>query len=168
MDRRSVSISRYTVPIVHSASAIPRWRSLLFVPAHVSRFVDAAHHRGADGAVLDLEDSVPQDLKEEGRRQLPGSVISDTQKLRDVAIQARRLGFVGALAIHPTQLAILNEAFSPSAEEFEWARRVLAAERDAAAEGRGAFAVDGKMVDAPVVRKAREIIAMGPEAEPGI
>lgn len=47
----------------------------------------------------------------------------DTHKLRETAVHARRLGFAGALAIHPTQVAIFNETFSPSAQELEWAIR---------------------------------------------
>ncbi|WP_287201708.1 CoA ester lyase [Mesorhizobium sp.] len=300
-----------TFAAVESAMSVPRWRSLLFVPVHVPRFVEAAHERGADGVILDLEDSVPQDRKGEARKRLPESVaklarrgasvlvrvnrglralavdldaavmagvdalvlpktdsaewvleianavselerernlplgrirflaqietpaalqrlaaiasahprmvamalgpedfsaavggspefdllltpnlsvlfaaraagllplgfigsigeFSDTHKLRETAAQARRLGFVGALAIHPTQVAIFNEAFSPSDQEVEWARHVLAAEKEAAAQGRGAFALEGKMVDAPVVQRAREIIAMGTKAELGV
>ncbi|OHV63483.1 citryl-CoA lyase [Mesorhizobium sp. LCM 4577] len=297
-----------TLPSVETAMSVPRWRSLLFVPAHVPRFVETAHERGADGVILDLEDSVPHDQKGEARRQVPecvakvgrkgasvlvrvnhglralaadldaavivgvdalvlpktdsaewvleianavselererslpmgrirflaqietpgalqrlaaialahprmvamalgpedfsaavggspefdlllapnlsvlfaaraagllplgfvGSIgeFSDSDKLREAATRARRLGFVGALAIHPTQVAIFNEAFSPSAQELEWAHRVVAAQSDFSARGRGAFAVDGKMVDAPVIQRAREIIALGPQAE---
>lgn len=291
------------VPAVESAMSVPRWRSLLFVPAHVPRFVEAAHERGADGVILDLEDSVPQDQKGEARRQLPASVakvarngasvlvrvnrglralaadldaavmrgvdalvlpktdsaewiseianalselerernlapggirflaqietpgalqrlaaiasahprmvamalgpedfsaaiggapefdllltpnlsvlfaaraagllplglvgsigdFSDTHKLREAAVHARRLGFAGALAIHPTQVAIFNEAFSPGAQELEWALRVVAAENDAATRGLSAFSLNGKMIDPPVVRRAHEILAL--------
>ncbi|PBB89079.1 CoA ester lyase [Mesorhizobium sp. WSM3864] len=297
-----------TSPSVETPMSVTRWRSLLFVPTHVPRFVETAHERGADGVILDLEDSVPQDQKGEARRHLPecvakvcrkgasvlvrvnhglralaadleaaviagvdalvlsktdsaewvleianavselerekslplgrirflaqietpgalqrleaialahprmvamalgpedfsaavggspefdlllapnlsvlfaaraagllplgfvGSIgeFSDSDKLREAATRARRLGFVGALAIHPTQVAIFNEAFSPSAQELEWAHRVVAAQSDFSARGRGAFAVDGKMVDAPVIQRAREIIALGPKAE---
>ncbi|WP_245331295.1 HpcH/HpaI aldolase/citrate lyase family protein [Mesorhizobium sophorae] len=292
-----------TLPAVEGAMSVPRWRSLLFVPAHVPRFVKTAHERGADGVILDLEDSVPQDQKREARRELADSVakvsrrgasvlvrvnrglralaadldaaviagvdalvlpktdsaewvieianavselerernlppgrirflaqietpgalqrlaaiasahprmvamalgpedfsaavggapefdlllapnlsvlfaaraagllplgfigsigeFSDTEKLREVATHARRLGFAGALAIHPTQVAIFNEAFSPSAQELEWAHRVVAAEDDATTRGLSAFSLDGKMVDPPVVRRAREILAL--------
>ncbi|MER9851953.1 CoA ester lyase [Mesorhizobium sp. M0106] len=291
------------VPAVESAMSVPRWRSLLFVPAHVPRFVEAAHERGADGVILDLEDSVPHDQKGQARRQLPESVakvgrkgcsvlvrvnrglralaadldaavmagvdalvlpktesaewvseiadavlelerernlepggiqflaqietpgplqrlaaiasshrrmvamalgpedfsaavgaapgfdllltpnlsvlfaaraagllplgfvgsigdFSDTDKLREAAVQARRLGFAGALAIHPTQVAIFNEAFSPSEQELEWARCVVAAENDAATRGLSAFSLNGKMIDPPVVRRAHEILAL--------
>ncbi|MER9708427.1 CoA ester lyase [Mesorhizobium sp. M0204] len=294
---------RDTVPALESPRSVPCWRSLLFVPAHVPRFVEAAHERGADGVILDLEDSVPQDKKGEARRQLPESVakaarkgasvlvrvnhgllalaadldaavmagvdalvlpktdsaewvleianavsdlerernlppgrirflaqietpgslqrlgtiasahprmvamalgpedfsaavggapefdllltpnlsvlfaaraagllplgfigsigeFSDTQKLREAAAHARRLGFAGALAIHPTQVAIFNEAFSPSAQELEWARRVVAADNDAATRGLSAFSFNGKMIDPPVVRRAHQILAL--------
>ncbi|MER9732489.1 CoA ester lyase [Mesorhizobium sp. M0217] len=285
-----------------SATSLPRWRSLLFVPAHVPRFVETAHERDADGIILDLEDSVPQDQKAHARRQLSESVakgarkggsvlvrvnrglralavdldaavmagvdalvlpktdsaewvleianavselerernlapgrirflaqietpgalqrlaaiasahprmiamalgaedfsavvggapefdllltpnlsvlfaaraagllplgfigsigeFSDTHKLRESAAHARRLGFAGALAVHPRQVAIFNEAFSPSPQELEWARRVVAAEQDAATRGLSAFSLDGKMIDPPVVRRAHEILA---------
>ncbi|MER9345339.1 CoA ester lyase [Mesorhizobium sp. M0601] len=292
-----------TFPAVESAMSIPRWRSLLFVPTHIPRFVETAHERGADGVILDLEDSVPQDQKGEARRQLPecvakvgrkgasvlvrvnhglralaadldaaviagvdalvlpktdsaewvlgianavselerernlapgrirflaqietpgalqrlaaiasahprmiamalgpedfsaavggtpefdllltpnlsvlfaaraagllplgfiGSIgdFSDTHKLREAAVHARRLGFAGALAIHPTQVAIFNEAFSPSAQELEWAHKVVAAENDATTRGLSAFSLNGKMIDPPVVRRAHDILAL--------
>ncbi|RWL06445.1 MAG: CoA ester lyase [Mesorhizobium sp.] len=292
-----------TLPALENVRSVPRWRSLLFVPAHIPRLVETAHQRGADGIILDLEDSVPQDQKGQARRQLPESVakvarngasvlvrvnrglrilvgdldaaviegidalvlpktesaewvseianavselerernltpggirflaqietpgalqrlaaiaaahprmvamalgpedfsaavggvpefdllltpnlsvlfaaraagllplgfigsigeFSDTDKLREAVAHARRLGFAGALAIHPAQVAIFNEAFSPSAHEVEWARDVVAAENDAAARGLAAFSLNGKMVDPPVVRRAYEILAL--------
>ncbi|RWG42245.1 MAG: CoA ester lyase [Mesorhizobium sp.] len=298
-----------TVPDVERPTSLPRWRSLLFVPAHVSRFVGTAHERGADGVILDLEDSVPQNEKAESRRQLPESVarvgrkgasvlvrvnrglralaadldaavvagvdalvlpktdsaewvseiasavlelerernlvqerirflaqietpaalqklaaiasahprmvamalgpedfsasvggtpeidllltpnlsvlfaaraagllplgfvgsiseFSDVDKLRQTAAHARRLGFAGALAIHPKQVAIFNEAFSPSAQELEWARNVIAAENDAAAHGASAFSLNGKMVDPPVVRRAHDTLALAGSNQP--
>jgi citrate lyase subunit beta/citryl-CoA lyase len=286
-----------------SGTVAPRWRSLLFVPANVERFIARAHERGADGVILDLEDAVPAERKPEGRAALRDSIASITQNgtaamvrvnhnlrhigqdleaavlpgltalvlpkvedagfVRDVAEtvaelererglpiggirlilqvetpgalfvlqsiagahprvaaltlgpedysaamggvpepdtlltpnyavlcaaraagilplgfvgsigaysdipafaemarRARRLGFRGALIVHPSQVAPLNEAFSPSAEELDWARRVVAADATARAEGRGAFPIDGKMVDPPVVRRAEEILAL--------
>ncbi|MFB9983104.1 HpcH/HpaI aldolase/citrate lyase family protein [Mesorhizobium kowhaii] len=86
--------------------------------------------------------------------------FSDIEKLREAAAYARRLGFAGALAIHPTQVAIFNEAFSPSAQELEWAHCVVAAQNDAATRGLSAFSLNGKMVDPPVVRRAYEILAL--------
>ena len=73
--------------------------------------------------------------------------------------QARRLGFKGAQVIHPAQVAVLNELFSPSADELSWAQRVLEAADRARAEGVAAFAVDGRMVDRPIIERARRIVA---------
>jgi citrate lyase subunit beta/citryl-CoA lyase len=280
---------------------MPRWRSLLFVPAHVERFVAGAHKRHADAVILDLEDSVPlaqkpgartvlphsitsvsqhgaaamvrvnhsiralaQDLEaavvpglaalvlpkvesvafirevadavtelEIERSLSPGSVrfvlqietpaalfgllsiatahprvaamtlgpedlsaalggtpepdallgpnlavlyaaraagllplgfvgsiatYSDLDAFRETVRQARRLGFRGAMVVHPAQIPILNEAFAPTAEELDWARRVVAACAEADAQGRGAFELDGRMIDAPIVRRAEDIL----------
>ncbi|WBV45243.1 CoA ester lyase [Pseudoroseomonas cervicalis] len=282
---------------------LPRWRSLLFVPAHVERFLARAHERGADGIILDLEDAVPPPEKDAARRGLatiipalaargpavlvrvnhglravaadleaavrpglsglvlpkveepgllrhiaaavgeleaerglaPGSVrlllqietpaalfhlpalagadpriaammlgpedfcaalgavpgpaallgpnlavlaaaraagllpmgfvgsigqFADLDAFRRTIAEARQLGFRGALAVHPAQVTIMNEVFAPSAEEVEWARRVVAGDAAARAEGRGAFQLDGRMIDPPVVRRAEEILAL--------
>ncbi|MFC7557143.1 HpcH/HpaI aldolase/citrate lyase family protein [Pseudoroseomonas wenyumeiae] len=286
-----------------SGSAAPRWRSLLFVPANVERFIARANERGADGVILDLEDAVPAQKKPEGRAMLQASITSITSNgtaamvrvnhnlryigqdleaavmpgltalvlpkvedagfVRDVADtvaelereqglplggikfilqvetpgalfalpaiagahprvaamtlgpedysaamggvpepdalltpnyavlcaaraagilplgfvgsigaysdipafaemarRARRLGFRGAMIVHPSQVEPLNQAFTPTPEELDWAHRVVTADAAARAEGRGAFPIDGKMVDAPVVRRAEEILAL--------
>lgn len=67
---------------------------------------------------------------------------------------ARALGFDGKQCIHPAQLAAVNAAFSPSADEVAWARTVVAAYEEAAGQGRGALAVEGKMIDAANIRMA--------------
>jgi citrate lyase beta subunit len=68
---------------------------------------------------------------------------------------ARAMGFDGKQCIHPTQLAVVNAIFSPSAEEIAQARRVVDAYERAAAEGRGSASLDGKMIDAANIRMAR-------------
>jgi citrate lyase subunit beta/citryl-CoA lyase len=84
------------------------------------------------------------------------TALDDPQQLREDAQRARRLGFSAKLCIHPKQLAPVHESFDPTAEEIAWARRVLAAAHTA----RGAaVALDGKMVDRPVILKAQEIVA---------
>lgn len=75
--------------------------------------------------------------------------------------QARGLGFRGAMAVHPKQVEVLNAGFAPTAAERDWAQRVVAGEAEASAAGRGAFRLDGRMVDAPVVRRAQEILEEG-------
>jgi citrate lyase subunit beta/citryl-CoA lyase len=280
-----------------------RWRSLLFVPAHQPRFVARAHERGADGIILDLEDAVPPEAKDDARAVLaaaaacvgqagadvmvrvgrsiralardleavvlPGiaalvlpkvesadwvtevaAAVAELEAERDLVpdairfilqietpgalprlpaiaaahprvaamtlgpedycaalgavpgpevlmgpnlavlqaaraagvlplglvgsigdfsdlaaygalvTQARSLGFRGAMAVHPAQVPVLNTGFSPSEAETDWASRVVAADRAARAEGRGAFRLDGRMIDLPVVRRAEEILAM--------
>jgi citrate lyase subunit beta/citryl-CoA lyase len=280
----------------------PVWRSLLYVPAHVEKFVASAHMRGADAIILDLEDSVPPAEKARARDALPAAVAAvgrdgadvlvrinatpdlagidivaavragagglsipkaesaaqirsfdeataaaealagveightrfvliietaagfldmlavarasprtvaillgaedfaldlgmeptdetlrvprqqvvivaaaagvmplgliggatrfdDPEGYRAAAIRSRRFGFVGSTCIHPDQAPILNEAFAASAEELAHARRVLSGAAEATGAGRGAFSLDGKMIDAPVVRRAEQVLA---------
>ena len=83
----------------------------------------------------------------------------DLDGFRQTVRRSRRLGFVGASVIHPSQIAILNQEFGPSADEVDHARRVLAAYDQALKDGVGAVTVDGKMIDVPVVERARRLVA---------
>lgn len=279
----------------------PVWRSMLFVPAHVDKFVACAHERGADAVILDLEDSVPLALKPQARDGLaaraagvashgtavlvrvnadaamaaldidaavgaavralvlpkvdtPATVLAAAQRvaarehqlglpdghtwliaqIEDVAALphldaiaassprllgmilgsedfsasagmsptpatlfgpnqmvafacrragilplgfpasiaeftdieafaaqiclARDLGFVGAFCVHPAQVPVLNDGFSPSANERAHAEGLIAAFEAAQRDGRGAVEYRGKMVDLPVVARARELL----------
>ncbi len=82
----------------------------------------------------------------------------DPEGLRKNALASRRQGFKGKFAIHPAQVDIINEAFSPSAEEIEYARRVVAAFEEAERQGRGSTSLDGKVIDVPVVKRARQVL----------
>ncbi len=84
----------------------------------------------------------------------PGT--QDTVQLALDAARGRRGGFGGKLCIHPLQVAVVNAAFAPSAAELDWARRVVAAFE---AGGGGVFSLDGRMVDAPVLRLAQRTLA---------
>lgn len=77
---------------------------------------------------------------------------------RDCAL-ARSLGFRGKACIHPEQVPVVNDAFSPSGDELARARDIVRAFEDAAANGRGAVAFDGEMIDLPVVERARQLLA---------
>ena len=88
--------------------------------------------------------------------------IDDERLLASDADHARRLGFGAKLCIHPRQVAIVNRAFTPSSEQVAWAQRVIEAVEQS---GRGAVAVDGKMVDRPVVLQARRILAQARSGE---
>lgn len=283
------------------SKVFPIWRSMLFVPAHVPKFVDAAHTRGADAYLLDLEDSVPLAQKSEARAALasavgkvsqsgaaalvrintddalapddlaaavlpgvralmvpkvesaaqvqaldarirvlerergialgtvlliaqiehvralprleeiagssphmmglilgsedfsvsagaeptpealygpnqqlvfacrragilpfgfPGSisVFRDLELFRQLITRAREMGFVGSYAIHPNQVQVMNECFAPATAEVAHARELLVAYDEAAAQGRGALEFRGRMVDVPVVLRARELL----------
>jgi citrate lyase subunit beta/citryl-CoA lyase len=83
----------------------------------------------------------------------------DLDAFRATARRSRKLGFTGASVIHPSQIAILNEEFRPSAEEVQKARRVVGAFEHAKQGNAGAIEVDGKMVDLPVVERARRTLA---------
>jgi citrate lyase subunit beta / citryl-CoA lyase len=83
----------------------------------------------------------------------------DLDAFRATVRRSRRLGFIGASVIHPAQIAILNEEFRPSDQEVQQARKVVAAFEKAAGGRQGAIEVDGKMVDIPVVERARATLA---------
>jgi citrate lyase subunit beta / citryl-CoA lyase len=89
-----------------------------------------------------------------------GTVVEfhDLDGFRQTIRRSRRFGFIGASVIHPSQIPILNEEFRASAEEVGNARRVIAAYDEALAQGVGAVTVDGKMIDVPVVERARLLI----------
>jgi citrate lyase subunit beta/citryl-CoA lyase len=84
--------------------------------------------------------------------------FSDLDSFRETVRRSRRLGFFGASVIHPSQVAILNEEFRPSPAEVDQGRRVAAAYDNALAEGVGAVTVDGKMIDVPIVERARLLV----------
>jgi citrate lyase subunit beta/citryl-CoA lyase len=84
--------------------------------------------------------------------------IPKTEFLRRSASIARRLGFGGKLCIHPSQVPVINEVFSPTQEEVEWSRRVLEALEEAEARGRAAVAVDRQLVDTAMGPAARRLI----------
>ena len=86
--------------------------------------------------------------------------LEDAAGFRAEAGMARRLGYVGKSCIHPRQVALANEIFAPDAEQIASAMRIVAAAREAGALGRGAFVVDGRMVDLPFLKRAEAILAL--------
>jgi len=84
--------------------------------------------------------------------------LNDLEGLRREAGEACRMGYVGKMAIHPKQIAVIHEAFTPSDEEIARARRLVDEHARQQALGTGAFSLDGKMVDWPMVRAARRLL----------
>ena len=85
--------------------------------------------------------------------------FSDPAAFEAEARMAQRLGFVGKSCIHPRQVEWANRVFLPDADELAWARRVVEAAQLAEADARAVFVVDGRMVDAPYLRRARRLLA---------
>lgn len=82
----------------------------------------------------------------------------DIAELEDECLAGRGLGFSGKQCIHPSQVRIAQNAFGPNPKELEWAVRVVIADGKASKAGRGAWTLDGKMIDTPVVMAASAII----------
>ncbi|KAK0754125.1 beta subunit of citrate lyase [Schizothecium vesticola] len=83
---------------------------------------------------------------------------SGISRLEEECRSGKGLGFNGKQCIHPSQVDIVQNMFGPGEAEVQWAVRVAVADDKASAEGRGAWTLDGKMIDAPVVGKARVIL----------
>ncbi|HYZ63864.1 MAG TPA: CoA ester lyase [Acetobacteraceae bacterium] len=100
---------------------------------------------------------------------LPGPIdtafvdIQALDRLRASAGRARAMGYSGKACIHPLQIPVVNELFSPSARELERSRRIVAAFEAAERAGSAAVAVDGAMIDYPVVRRAQLLLAQAGE-----
>ena len=161
-------------------------RSFLFVPADSERKLERAAGVPADALILDLEDAVAVAERPKARAlaaefladrdcvwvrinpmgteaavHVPAfdtvfTDFRDAEGLASYARHARRDGFAGMLAIHPAQVAIINEAFTPTPAEIEEAREIvrLFAERPQA----GVLALDGRMIDRPHLAQAERLL----------
>jgi citrate lyase subunit beta / citryl-CoA lyase len=103
-----------------------------------------------------------------GLRALDGPVADyrDEEGLRRSCLIARSLGFDGKWCIHPAQIGIVNEVFSPTEREVEWAKKVVAAYEEANAAGSGSVSVDGQMIDAASIKLARNTLGKIPKQDP--
>lgn len=101
----------------------------------------------AAAAGIDALDTPFTDVNDEA------GLMADTQL-------AKQLGFKGKLCINPRQIDTVHDVFNPSEAEINWARRVLGAIRQAESEGAGVVALDGKMIDAPIVSRAQRTLAL--------
>lgn len=92
---------------------------------------------------------------------LPGSVadIEDMAGFARLVADARAAGFTGTVCVHPRQVAVANAGFGPTAQELAWAQRVVDADAQARARGLGAVQLDGRMIDLPIVERARRWLA---------
>jgi len=174
---------------------LPVWRSLMYVPVNVEKFIvmietaDAftrideiprasprvvAMNIGGEDFALDLNAQPDGDVLLHPKQRMIiaaraagvmplgfiGTVadFSDWEKFRLMVRRARRFGFDGAGCIHPGQVKIVNEEYTPSAEEVAYAQKVIQMDKESQAAGRGSFQIDGKMIDIPVVVRAERLI----------
>lgn len=160
----AVAVGKRLYPLIESAAGYDAMRTLASAPG-VERLVfgsiDFQVDLGIDGdgdELLMFRSQMVLVSRLAGiRAPIDGvsTAIDDAEALRADATRARKLGFGAKLCIHPRQVPIVERAFAPSEAERAWARRVLdAAER----AGGAAVAVDGKMVDKPVMLRARAIL----------
>jgi len=153
------------LPLIESAAGIDQLRAIAAVPG-VQRLAF-----GAIDFQLDLNMRAEFDELIHFRSQIvlasrlagvaspidsPSVAITEEAEVEHDAQRARRLGFGAKLCIHPQQLAAVNRSFSPTATEITWAQRVL---EIAAASGGAAVALDGRMIDKPVILRAQAILA---------
>jgi citrate lyase subunit beta/citryl-CoA lyase len=92
------------------------------------------------------------------------TTFDDDDRFLADAEQGRALGYRGKLCIHPAQVPLANRAFSPSPEELDRARRLLAAYDEASLRGQAAIAFEGQMVDEPLARQARAVLSAAEES----
>ncbi|MDW3218146.1 MAG: CoA ester lyase [Acidimicrobiales bacterium] len=111
---------------------------------HMARSTVALAARLADVPALD---QVVADFRDDDRSRREGE-------------EARAMGFAGKLCIHPSQVAIANDVFTPSPEQIEHARRLITAYEEASADGVAAIDFEGQMVDEPVARQARRLLTL--------
>jgi len=145
-DPRVVMLAFGAEDFTRDVGALRTRRSMLFAR---SKIVVAATAAG-----IQASDTVFADLK-------------DTEGLAEETALARELGFDGKGAINPRQLAPIHQAFSPTDYELAYARRVVAAAEEAAQAGSGAVALDGRMIDRPVLERARRTLKYGEQLAAG-
>jgi citrate lyase beta subunit len=160
------------VAIVESASGLRDCAETAAAP-RVAALALGSHDLGAELRTTQREDQLELLLPRfqlvvasaaAGLRAPIDTVFLDTRdeaRLEHECRLARSLGLRGKLCIHPAQLGAVHRVFAPSEDELGWARRVLDAHERGLEEGRGAVALDGRMIDMPIVKQARRLLAEG-------
>lgn len=134
---------------------------------------DFTHDMGIERSADDSEVAVPRSMVCVAARaanvlalDTPYFLFRDPEGLQHNALASKKIGFKGKFAIHPSQVDIINATFSPSPMEIDYARRVVAAFEAAERTGKGATSLDGKVVDVPVVKRARALLEVAESLSP--
>jgi citrate lyase subunit beta/citryl-CoA lyase len=156
------------LPWIETARAIVHCYDILAMPRMVGAAFgaeDLTHDMGIERTEDDSEVAVARSITCLAARaaevlalDTPYFLFRNPEGLRQNALASKKIGFKGKFAIHPAQIDIINEVFSPSAAEIDYAQRIVAAFDEAARAGRGSTSLDGKVVDVPVVRRARALL----------
>ncbi len=141
-------------------AAHARVDALCFGHADFSRDMGLAEADASEGVVLHARCQVAIAARAAGLAPVDTVCLAvrDAEAFRRDVEHGLRLGFDGKLCIHPAQVPIANQVYTPSADQVALAERVLEGWENARAEGRGVFALDGKMVDAPIVAVQERIL----------
>jgi len=134
---------------------------------------DLTNDMGIERTADDSEVAVPRSMMCVAARaanvlalDTPYFLFRDPEGLQHNALASKKIGFKGKFAIHPAQLDIITTTFSPSPAEIDYARRVVAAFEEAEHAGKGSTSLDGKVVDVPVVKRARALLEVAESMQP--
>ena len=170
VDARGVT-PLFVIALIESAAGVLSLLNSSYLPPRILRFAFGAVDFHADLGTSHLRSDPHTDLAHSalvlasaaaslgGPLDSPYLSLDDDGGLRESARTAREKGFGGKLAIHPNQILAIQECFQMSTDQLKWANRVLAGWDSPARAGRGAISVDGQLVDAAMVRRARQIMA---------
>ncbi|HET8567466.1 MAG TPA: CoA ester lyase [Candidatus Limnocylindria bacterium] len=157
----SVENGAAVLEAVAIARASGRVEALLFGPEDYARDLGMPPRRSGEALDLIYARSAIANAAAAARVAALDGVwpdVKDAAGFRRDATIGRQLGYAGKSLIHPDQIAPANEIFTPTDDEVAFARKAVAAFDEAAAEGRGVLAVDGVLVDAPVIDRARRTL----------
>ena len=146
---------------VRAIAAHPRVAALVMGTNDLAKELRATQVRGRAPLMSHLATALLA-AREAGKVILDGvfNDVKDLDAFRDECVQGMQMGFDGKTLIHPTQVDIANEVWAPSADEVDYAMRVIAAFDEASAEGRGVITVDGRMIENLHVDNARRVLAV--------
>lgn len=153
------------VATLQNLASEPRVAALTWGAEDLAAALGAAANRNDDGNYLDMfaacRDQTVLAANASGIQPIDTVYVrlNDDAGLRADCRVAADIGFTGKLTIHPNQIPVVNETFTPSAEAVEHAKRLVEAFADARREGRNAFRFEGQMVDAPHLARAEELIS---------
>ena len=146
---------------VRAIAAHPRVQTLVMGTNDLAKELRATQVRGRAPLMHHLATALLA-AREAGKIILDGvfNDIKDADAFRDECLQGAQMGFDGKTLIHPSQVEIANDVWAPTADEVDYAQRVIAGFEEATAEGRGVITVDGRMIENLHVDNARRVLAV--------